>query len=332
MNFQTLASELERYRREIRSAHRRINGIMVGSLLAWGFVGLATWGVPVAGAFLSQNEAALQIRSEDGAGMEVTRLTINTSTVTDTVANITMSDARLAHDGNLALRLDADNNGANHKLSIERGDGVEVMALTEQGRMDVKGGTSLGAGSAAIQGTNSSGSAAGSVYGVSGVADGIGGAIHAGLYGKASGGGTNWAGYLDGDTKIIGALSMGTANTRFSLQQVYGKGLLFSHPQAAGARLSFESTGTPVMTLENTTGVIWDLAITSASNGSAWGRTAGGVVVRDTRSAAMADSWYASAAQSPAGGSPGPGFVLFGSSYNNTGADDGIHGMVLYWW
>ncbi len=62
-----------------------------------------------------------------------------------------------------------------------------------------------------VQGTANAGAFAGSAYGVLGYSYGTAG-TRIGIYGNASGGTTNWAGYFVGDTYMSGNLKMGTTS------------------------------------------------------------------------------------------------------------------------
>jgi len=80
------------------------------------------------------------------------------------------------------------------------------------------------AGEIGVYGVNTSTAASGNMIGVRGAATGSGGetSVHYGIYGEASGGGTNYAGYFDGNAQVTGQLTLGSGDTDYDFPSTRG--------------------------------------------------------------------------------------------------------------
>ena len=80
------------------------------------------------------------------------------------------------------------------------------------------------AGEIGVYGVNTSTATSGNMIGVRGAATGSGGgtSVHYGIYGEASGGGTNYAGYFLGNAQVTGQLTLGSGDTDYDFPSTRG--------------------------------------------------------------------------------------------------------------
>jgi len=149
----------------------------------------------------------------------------------------------MENGGGTHYLFDDDSNGHAFKLESANEFAINTGGVNERMRIDAEGraaintfvrnGTQLFVESTdyafSIYGNNTKTSAGN--YGILGAATGIGTGTRYGVYGSASGGDTNWAGYFTNDTYVSGDLSVGTTSPagKLHIKQDIGPGMLLEN-------------------------------------------------------------------------------------------------------